>query len=293
MFDFEKGPLKYIHGGRYPHCHSLWIDDHKSALIDAASRKDLLLAANAENPVRILINSHGHEDHFIYNYLFPDAQLWVHQADAAMFEDIENLIDCYDPTPAERKRWRQFITETCHYMPQTPDRRLQDREELNFGGTWCRVIHTPGHTPGHCAFHFPEERVLFTADLDLVKAGPYYGDVHSSIDDILESLRRLAEIDVDVYLAGHGRGILEGDPEYIHQYARVIHERESKLLDFLTKGAKTLDEITRRGIIYGPPRTVSGWDLSASERAMMKKHLQQLEKKEMVRFKKNRYHLVS
>jgi glyoxylase-like metal-dependent hydrolase (beta-lactamase superfamily II) len=293
MFDFERGPLKLIRGGKYPHCHTLFIDDAQGALIDAASKKDILKALNYKNPIRILINSHGHEDHFIYNYLFPKAQRWVHEADAPMFRDINKLIDCYDPTPSERNRWRKFIAESCHYEARDPDRLLKNGDEPTFGTTRCRVIHTPGHTPGHCAFHFPEERVLFTADLDLVKAGPYYGDMNSSIEDTLNSLECLTHIDADVYLSSHGRGIHEGNPERFRQYAKVVYEREEKLLEFLADGPKTLKTITEHGIIYGPPRILSGWDLSTSERAMMKKHLQWLEKKEMVHFEKNRFYLTA
>lgn len=293
MFDFESGPLKFIRGGKYPHCHTLFIDDARRALIDAASKKDILKALSHKKPIHILLNSHGHEDHFIYNYLFSKAQLWVHEADAPMFRDINKLIDCYEPTPSERNRWQKFIEKSCHYVARNPDRLLKNGDELIFGTTRCRVIHTPGHTPGHCAFHFPDERVLFTADLDLVKAGPYYGDMNSSIEDTLDSLGRLARIDADVYLSSHGRGIHEGNPERFRQYAKVVHEREEKLLEFLANGPKTLKSITEHGIIYGPPRTLSGWDLSASERAMMKKHLQWLLKKGMIHSEKGYFHPVS
>lgn len=292
MFDFERGPLKFIRGGKYPHCHSLFIDDAKGALIDAASKKEVFKTLDHNNPVQTLINSHGHEDHFVYNYLFPKAQLWVHEADAPMFGDINRLIDCYNPTPSERERWRKFITETCHYEVREPTRRLKDGDKLIFGNTSCHVIHTPGHTPGHCAFHFPQERVLYTADLDLVRAGPYYGDVHSSIEKTLDSLKRLAAMDVDVYLTGHGKGVHEGNPDLIQRYALMIQQREEKLLEFLAGGPKTLESVTAQGIIYGPARVLAGWDLSVSERAMMKKHLEWLERKQMVYSKKDYFHLA-
>ncbi|MEJ2588049.1 MAG: hypothetical protein P8165_10845, partial [Deltaproteobacteria bacterium] len=42
---------------------------------------------------------------------------------------------------------------------------------------------------------------------------------------------------------------------------------------FLSEGPKTLEQITEKGIIYGPGRVISGWDLSTSEQSMMAKHL--------------------
>jgi glyoxylase-like metal-dependent hydrolase (beta-lactamase superfamily II) len=292
MYDFEKGHLKFILGGKYPHCHTLFIDDKRTALIDAASREDRLKAIRHKRPVDILIVSHGHEDHIMYNYLFPEAEFWVHEADAPIFEDIENLLDCYDPSDAEREKWRQLLTSVCHYEVRRADRLLKNGDRLEFGTTLCEVIHTPGHTPGHCAFHFPRERVLFMADMDLVKGGPYYGDVASSLTDTLKSLERLAEIDVDTYLTAHGQGIYGGDPDHIYQYIRTVKKREELLLDFLWEGPKTLEEITEKGIIYGPGRVISGWDLSTSERSMMAKHLSLLMDQEKVVQEGKRYKIV-
>ena len=141
-----------------------------------------------------------------------------------------------------------------------------------------QVLHTPGHSPGHLCFYFPEESVLFTADLDLVKAGPYYGDKDSDIDDTIHSLERLAALEVDTYLSAHGRiGVYDGDPAHIYQYLEIINKREEALLAFLDGGPKSIGEIVSHGIIYGNRQVIGAWDLSRSEKSMMLKHLQRLE----------------
>lgn len=293
-FDFEKGSIKFIRGEGYPHCHTVFVDDDRRALIDAASREDILKAIHRERPVQILLVSHGHEDHIMYNHLFPEAEFWVHAADAPVFRDVDRLIDCYVPeSEDQRKQWRELLVKVCHYEVREPDRLLRDGDRLEFGHTRCQVIHTPGHTPGHCAFHFPEEQVLFLGDLDLTKAGPYYGDVEGSLDSTIASLQRLALIPVNTYLTAHGKGIFDGDPEHIHRYIEIIGYREAKLLDLLSAGPKSLEEITRAGIIYGPPRMIAGiWDVSTSERAMMMKHLEGLQAKGRVMEEGVLYHLV-
>jgi glyoxylase-like metal-dependent hydrolase (beta-lactamase superfamily II) len=286
MFDFEKGPIKFIRGEGYPHCHTVFVDAERRTLIDAASREPILKAIHQERPVQILLVSHGHEDHMMYNYLFPEAEFWVPEADAPVFQDLDLLIDCYTPESEDQKRlWREVLLETCHYEARKPDRLLREGDTLELGGTRCRVIHTPGHTPGHCAFHFIEEQVLFLGDLDLTKAGPYYGDVEGSIEQTVASLRRLASIPVEVYLTAHGKGIFDGDPDHILRYLKIIESREERLLDLLSEGPKSLDQITQAGIIYGPPRIIAGcWDLSLSEKAMMKKHLELLQQQGKVTF---------
>lgn len=286
MYDFEMGMIKFIHGGKYPHCHSLFIDDERRALIDAASNEETLLAIQKERPVQILINSHGHEDHLLYNHLFPEAEFWVHEADAHVFGDVQNLIDCYgeEIEETERQRWADFLINSCHYVPRRSDRFLRHGEVIEFGEVRVEVVHTPGHTPGHCAFYFPEERILFTADLDLVKAGPYYGDVASSLEDTIESLNRLKSYPCDIYLTSHGRGVYEGDQIYVDRYLACIRHREEALIEFLRAAPRTLDDITDRGIIYGPKKAFLGpWDLSVSERLMMEKHLDFLIKDGLVR----------
>ncbi|UCE35598.1 MAG: MBL fold metallo-hydrolase [Deltaproteobacteria bacterium] len=294
MFDFEKGRVKLIRGGRYPHCNTVFIDDEHRALIDAASKEETLRAINRERPLEILIVSHGHEDHIMYNYLFPDARFWVPQEDAPVFKDIDRLIDGYAPESEDQRReWRRLLIEVCHYEVRDPDWLFADGDILEFGTTRCQVIHTPGHTPGHCAFHFLEERVIYLADLDLVKAGPYYGDTTSSLEDTIHSLERIASIDVDFYLTGHGEGIYDGNPDHIYRYLQVIREREGKLLEFLSGGPKSLEEITGQGIIYGPPRVIGGfWDVSTSERAMMLQHLEYLAKQGRLEVEGGLHHLV-
>jgi len=297
MFDFEKGKVRFIRGGKYPQSNSVLIDDNIRAIIDPASNEDKLLSIHRDRPIEVIINSHGHEDHILYNFLFPDAQLWVHKLDADVFKDIDVFTHQFFPPDEMDKKttaaWTQFLTEVVKYQPKEPNRLLVDEEILEFGQTRVQVLHTPGHTAGHLSFHFLDERVIFLADLDLVKFGPYYGDNASSIDSTIKSLQRLAKIDADVYLVSHGKeGIMDGDPAHIQRYLDVIYQREEKLLAFLASGPKTLPEITAHGIIYGGHRLANGaWDLSKSERSMMQKHLDRLERLGSVKNENGTYRL--
>ncbi|MBU2548020.1 MAG: MBL fold metallo-hydrolase [Proteobacteria bacterium] len=285
MYDFEKGRIKLIRGGRYPQCHSLFIDDGMRVLIDAASNEDVLLALKDQGPVHVLINSHAHEDHLLYNHRFESSEFWVHEKDAHAFEDVENLVDCYgEMDDTARQGWIDFLLGPCHYRARKADRLIEGGEVMELGTVRMEVVHTPGHTPGHCAFYFPQEKVLFTGDLDLVKAGPYYGDLDSSLEDTITSIERLKSYPCDVYLTGHGKGVFEGDPVYLDRYQDCIRQREAALMDYLAGAPRTLDEITDQGIIYGPKKEVGGiWDLAMSERAMMLKHLDFLRARGRVR----------
>ena len=272
-----KEKIKLIQGGKYPFCHSVLIDDRARTVIDASSDGDQLQQFKDQGPVDYLITSHAHEDHLVFNYLFPESRFCVHPFDAPQFENVESLIDSYGDAPKEeRDKWRTFLENDCHYIPRRADLLLQDGMVMDLGEVKMQVIHTPGHTRGHCAFYFINERMMYTADLDLTKAGPYYGDRGSDIDETIHSLKRLKTFEVETYLTAHGRGVLEGDPGHIDRYLEVIFQREEKLIDFLNRGPKTLDQVVQEGMIYGNRPPLGPWDLTVSERAMIVKHLSRL-----------------
>jgi len=207
--------------------------------------------------------------------------LWAHEKEAPMFRDINALVDVWlDPEENAGplgEQTRDFLLNDVNYEAREPDRLLLDQETIDFGKTKMQVLHTPGHSPGHLSFFFPEEKVLFTADLDLVKAGPYYGDRGSDIDDTIHSLKRLLEIEADTYLSAHGKyGVYDGDPTYIQQYLDTIYQRENRLLESLSENPLTIDQIANLGIIYGKREVSGAWDLSLSEKKMMKKHIARL-----------------
>ncbi len=278
ILEVIKGPIQFVRGGRYPYCHSVLVDDRLRAVFDASSNEAELQEFLKGGPVDSLITSHGHEDHFIFNGLFPRSKFCLHPLDEPQFADVDNLISSFGVTDAaQREAWRVFLRNDCRYVPRRPDLFLQDGMILDMGDVQVEVIHTPGHTRGHCAFHFINERILFTADLDLVKAGPFYGDPTSDIDETIRSLERLKTYPADRYLTSHGKGILDGDPAYIDRYRGMIEVREEKLVEFLRRGPQTLDQIVREGIIYGKKSvSVGPWELSHSERMMMIKHLSRL-----------------
>jgi glyoxylase-like metal-dependent hydrolase (beta-lactamase superfamily II) len=285
VYDFSKGSVKFIRGGSYPHCNSVLVDSRVRAVIDAASNPEKLMAFKNQARVDYLITSHAHEDHLVYNYLFPESAFYSHALDAPHFQDVKSLTDCYGDMPPETfQKWCDFFVRECHYVPRKVDRFLEDGMAMDFGGTSMEVIHTPGHTEGHCGFYFPQEKILFTADLDLTRVGPYYADRTSDIDKTIRSLERMKGIKAETYLTAHGKGIYEGDPAYIDRYMGIIFDREDRLIDFLRRGPKTLEGIIAEGIIYGKnPAFLGVWDLTLSERMMIAKHLDRLVEKGKLR----------
>lgn len=49
--------------------------------------------------------------------------------------------------------------------PFTPDRWLEDGNEVTIGDETLSVVHCPGHTPGHVVFHHSGSRLAFVGDV--------------------------------------------------------------------------------------------------------------------------------
>ncbi len=279
MEETRFGNLVFIPGtgcGKYPFCNSLYIDDKKKAIIDPASDESFLRKLAGEKKVDIVINSHYHEDHIAFNYLFPEAELYVHEAIGACFKSYSSFLDyCGLLDSKYRAEWDDLFLNRFHFKERTPSVEFRDGDFLFFGDTKLQVIHTPGHTAGHCSFYFPDQGILFMGDLDLSRFGPWYGDRVSDIDQTIQSMRRLLEIPADIYITSHETGIIRGDiTELVETYLSVITRREKKILDFLER-PRTTDEIVERWIIFKrelQPR----YFFEFAERGMIIKHLERL-----------------
>ncbi|MFW6237466.1 MAG: MBL fold metallo-hydrolase [Desulfosudaceae bacterium] len=289
------GRLIFIPGrnqGKYPFCNSLFVDDEIRAVIDPASDEAAMAElARTEKP-EILINTHYHEDHFTWNYLFQGAKLYVHAADAPCFSSLDALLDAYGITdPGALDGWKQILTEHFNYREQEPDHLLEDGQVLDFGRTRLQVVHTPGHTPGHCGFYCEAEGVLFTADLDLTRFGPWYGDRVSSIADTLASIDRLEQFPARVYITSHNMGIIREDVEaLVRAYREVVLRREEKIIGLLD-GPRTVEEIAAHWPIYKKPREPLMF-YQFGEQGMVRKHLEYLVEQGRAAEEAGRYFLV-
>ena len=289
------GNLTVIPGpknGKYPFCNAIFIDDEVQAVIDPASDKAALERLAENEKIDVLINSHYHEDHFTYNYLFPDADFYVHADDAPCFHSIDKLLEAYGIADGpESDAWRAILINSFNYQERMPARHLQDGDILDFGKTRLQVIHTPGHTPGHCGFFCESENLLFLGDIDLTPFGPWYGDAVSDIAQTINSVHRLLEIPAKVFVTSHNMGVVTGDIRGLAKaYLEVIYEREEKIINFLS-APRTLEEIAEQWFIYKKPREPKEFFMFG-ERGMVKKHLDYLIQKGRAARSGDHYYLV-
>jgi len=278
------GPIRFIPGsnsGRYPHCHSLYIEAGLKVLVDPASDRKRLAELRDGPGVDAVWLSHWHEDHFKDLDLFDDKELWISAEDAPPLASLDALLDAYGMNTDERRSWEPLMVQSFHFKPRKPGRVLNGQEVVDVGGVSIEVIPTPGHTPGHCALWFPEQEVLFLGDYDLSKFGPWYGDRGSDIDDTIASVNRLRTIPAQVWIAAHEQGVFQNEPgELWDRYLQIIYQREQKLLDLL-KEPRSMSDIVEARIVYSRKREPANF-FDFGERALMGKHVQRLMRKGIV-----------
>jgi glyoxylase-like metal-dependent hydrolase (beta-lactamase superfamily II) len=285
------GPIRFIPGenrGKYPHCHSVYIDG-AGVLIDPASDRDRLKRLRDESEVREVWLSHWHEDHFMHLDLFDDLPLRMSEQDAPQISDIELFLDGYGIEKEEyRQAWREIAATQFHFKPRKPTGFLKGGNQVRLEGLTIDIIPTPGHTPGHLCFFFQEPGVLFLGDYDLTPFGPWYGDRDSSIQDTIASIERLKQIPATAWLTCHETGIFEENPGDIwDQYLAVIDHRAGQLLDFL-KEPRTMADIVGEWIVYQRPREPQEF-YAMTEEMIMQKHLDLLIAKSTVVKEGERY----
>lgn len=268
--------------GRYPYSNSILIGDDVKVLIDTGMGPDLAIKIENERKIDWVINSHGHEDHTVCNYLFKNARISSHKFDAPVIRSVRKLVELYPSSTELPKEPMDLFLEQFGLRNSRVDLEFEDGYVFDLGRLKLNVIHTPGHSLGHCCFSIPSEKIVFLADIDLSSFGPWYGCLDSDIDQFTESIKIIRDLKFEVAITSH-KAIIRGQEiieEKLNLYLHKIFEREEKLLELLDK-ERSIDEIVDKAIIYEHfPEPKAMFKLL--EKTMMEKHLERLIRKNLV-----------
>jgi glyoxylase-like metal-dependent hydrolase (beta-lactamase superfamily II) len=107
--------------------------------------------------------------------------------------------------------------------PVGVDEQLENGSRLDLaGGT--QVISAPGHTPGHISLYLERPKILIAGDALTAEGGYLNGPNPLATLDMrtaMQSVKRLADLDVHTIVCYHGGVVSEGTNE---QLQRVIRE---------------------------------------------------------------------
>jgi len=137
-------------------CSLIWCTETMlGAFVDPGGDLPRLKAAAAQAGVTIekILLTHGHIDHCGSAGIFA-AELGVpiegpHEDDIFWIAQLKEDGQRYG----------------IDGKPFTPDRWLEDGDQVTVGKLTLDVYHCPGHTPGHVVFHHPESKLALVGDV--------------------------------------------------------------------------------------------------------------------------------
>jgi len=236
--------------GKFPYSYSVLIEnDQVTALIDTSFGEENL-AQLQERGIDLIINTHFHRDHIMYNHRFPEVEIWAHYLDAPCIRSLDTFIDAYGCHLFGGEEIARQYFKNANIVPSPVHRELRDGELLTLGTTRLQVVHTPGHTPGHCAFWEEKHGILISGDIDLAGFGPWYAHYCSNLDDFLSSIDLCREINPRILLSGH-KGLISQDIDAgLNAFRDVILRKEEQVLQALSI-PHSLDDLAAYQIFYG------------------------------------------
>jgi cyclase len=230
-------------------------------------------------PVRYVVNSHWHPDHWdgneVYAREFPGVQI-IASADTRRL--MERTMHVYGKTieklagggakqmqealqtgknqdgsalsDADRKEMvddlriqKEFMAEYNAMKPVLPTVTFDDRITLRGASREIQIIHLPGNTAGDAVLYLPKEKILFSGDL-LTSPIPFGADSHPA--QWIESLKTLDRMDVNVIVPGHGAA--QHDKAYLELMLHALQSAEDQVRAALAQGM-TLEE-TRKFVKF-------------------------------------------
>lgn len=278
--------LRVPNNGNFPFCTCVLVDDGVRALLDSSCGSELAGQLRSQG-LEVLINTHMHLDHTLNTGELGPVQIWCHGLDAPGIRSIEIYQEMYGFDMFDGRQLGRALVKHFALQPRAVSRELKDGELLDFGHVRLRVVHTPGHTPGHCAFHDEENDMLFSADIDLGPAGPFYAHRCSNIDDYLESIQKCIDLNPGVVVAGHN-GVVKGDLKArFLAYRDKILRREEKIL-FSLQVPRSLEELAEEHNFLIPRLDFGSFQQYFNKHGVLK-HLERLGKMGLIASDQGRF----
>jgi glyoxylase-like metal-dependent hydrolase (beta-lactamase superfamily II) len=139
--------------------------------------------------------------------------------------------------------WRSLV------CPTIVEDTLTGGEQLRIGSRLYEVLCTPGHSAGHVCLYEPEERLLIAGDHIAAEGVPHVGVTpftgSNPLRQYLDSLGRVADLEVDLVLPGHGRPFT-GLRQRIEELAAYYSARTERIAETLDGGRATAYDVALR-----------------------------------------------
>lgn len=203
-------------------------------------RAEELLAAirkTTDKPIKYVINTHAHGDHYFGNSVF--------KREGATFiahRDTRRMMQAHHGVEMKRRvgYFKQRKFDPAEVKLVLPNVTFDSKLTLNFGGRTVELLYLgAGQNPGDTLVHFPKERVMFSGGLFSKNSWPN-PQFTPSMTNWVALLRKIAAMDVDIYLGGHDD--IGGQQDVLNE-AQMLSDFDVDMRDAVKKGMSRDDII--------------------------------------------------
>jgi len=153
--------------------------------------------------IELLFNTHYHSDHTFGNQSFDCPILSAEQCKKIMQRNLsthwtpEEIREAMEEDPELKEGWKDLkIT--------LPNRTFKERLSYDFQGIKVIFQRIGGHTQDSSIAFFPDYKLLFSGDLVFSDLYPTQLSIDLSPLELVQSLRKIEEMDVQIIIPGHG-----------------------------------------------------------------------------------------
>jgi glyoxylase-like metal-dependent hydrolase (beta-lactamase superfamily II) len=152
-------------------------------------------------PITVVANSHWHGDHVRGNQVFEEATIVSTRRTRELIATTgqERLAGLRQELETTADAPPEVVEAVAEIETRLPDELFDERRTL---GRAELLTYGGGHTESDAFLLVADARVLFAADLVLVRSHAWVGD--GDVDSWREILARMRELDFDVLVPGHG-----------------------------------------------------------------------------------------
>ncbi|MDQ7784060.1 MAG: MBL fold metallo-hydrolase [Desulfomonilaceae bacterium] len=184
---------------------------------------------------RLIINTHCHCDHIGGNRLIQERS----QCAVAMHEIGKHFID----TRNDWATWWKYFDQEGDFFECSVG--LHDGDTLSIGPHEFTVIHTPGHACEGIVLYNKSSKVLISSDTlwehDMAVMNVRV-EGSAACFTMLESLRRIETLDVEMVYPGHGKPFAD--------MGRAIADTKKRLQSFIGDGKRIGNDLLKKIIVY-------------------------------------------
>jgi glyoxylase-like metal-dependent hydrolase (beta-lactamase superfamily II) len=208
MIEVAPGTYAYVQatGGWFINNAGLIVGKEDAIVVDSLANAKMAkkfiseIKKITDKPLSHLINTHHHTDHTWTNYLFPAKTICHRRCREETVKEMN-----MDP-----KLYPEIFTGLdvtgAKVTPQdiTFEKELTIYQEMDGGEREIKLIYAgPAHTVSDVFVHLPQERAIFCGDLLFSEPCTPFA-LMGSISGYISALDRLATLDAEVYIPGHG-----------------------------------------------------------------------------------------